>query len=145
MKRKQFIEDVRLQLLKRREELLNNVSGPDSQLRSLGRSTELGDSADQASDSLASEISAKLADVEFREIANIDKAIARMNDASYGVCEGCRKNIPLKRLEAIPHASVCISCKQLAEEHGVEEGSTADWPSILGSNDSVSDPDASVS
>jgi DnaK suppressor protein len=145
VKRKQFIESVRQSLLQRRDELLNNVSGPDSQLRSLGRSTELGDSADQASDTLASEISAKLADVEFREIANIDKAISRMNDESYGVCEGCRKNIPLKRLEAIPHASVCITCKQLAEEHGIDEGSTVDWTAIFGANDSFSNPDASVS
>lgn len=132
------------QLLDRRNELVDGVSGEGNLLSGLGISSEPGDSVDQASDSLEGEISAQLADVEFREIANIDEALRRMNDKTYGVCEACRKNIPVKRLEAIPHASFCIDCKRLTEQHEVDEGSAPNWSVILGFEEPA-DPDVSVS
>ncbi|QEG24560.1 TraR/DksA family transcriptional regulator [Mariniblastus fucicola] len=145
MKRKEFIETVRRQLIQRRAELLDDVSGDESLLNSLHISSEPGDSADHATDNVAGEISAQLADVEFREIANIDNALCRISDQTYGICEGCRKNIPLNRLRAILHASFCIGCKRLAEEHDIESGSDTDWSAILGTDGSFSGPDASVS
>ena len=145
MKRKDFIETVRRQLTQRRAELLDDVSGENSLLDSLSVSSERGDSADLAADNLTGEISAQLADVEFREIAKIDKALRRINDKSYGVCEGCKKSIPLGRLEAIPHASFCIDCKRLSEEHNIEEGSEVNWATIFDTVNPTTNPDASVS
>ena len=133
------------QLIKRRADLLDEISGDESLLNSLGASSERGDSADLASGNTAGEISAQLAGVEFKEIANIDRALCRMSDKTYGICEGCNKNIPMARLEAVPHASFCIDCKRLAEEHGADDGSVPDWSAILGQEDSMVDPDASVS
>lgn len=145
MKRKDFIETVRRQLLQRRAEMLDDVSGENSLLNSLSVSSESGDSADLAADNLAGEISAQLAGVEFREIAKIDKAIRRINDNAYGICEGCKKNIPLARLEAIPHACFCIDCKRISEEHNIEEGSEVNWATIFDTVNPTTNPDASVS
>ena len=144
VKRKDFIENVRCQLTQRRTELFDGVSGENSLLNSLSAKSESGDSADLAANSLTGEISARLADVEFREIAKIDKALRRINDNCYGVCEGCKKNIPLARLEAIPHASFCVDCKRISEEHGIEEGSESDWAAIFDVT-YPTNPDASVS
>jgi len=135
---------MRQRLIERRAALMEDVTGSESLLDGLKINTQTGDSADQATNSLNGEISAQLADVEFRGIANIDKALRQVADGSYGICEGCRKNIPMKRLEAIPHASFCIDCKRLAEEHDMD-GEPIDWSAIHGFDIPLSDSDASVS
>jgi DnaK suppressor protein len=47
----------------------------------------------------------------------VEHALARIDDGTYGVCESCGKSIEAARLRALPHASLCISCKR-AEERG---------------------------
>lgn len=47
------------------------------------------------------------------EIKNeIDEALERMDDGSYGLCTSCGTQIPPERLEARPYARECVSCKQ---------------------------------
>jgi RNA polymerase-binding protein DksA len=43
------------------------------------------------------------------------RALARLNDGTYGVCERCGKPIGKLRLQAFPRATLCVSCKQLEE------------------------------
>lgn len=43
-------------------------------------------------------------------IEDVDDAIASMATGSYGLCESCRVQIPLERLEAIPRARCCVTC-----------------------------------
>ena len=45
-----------------------------------------------------------------RAIADIDAALARLDDGTYGSCEACRRPISLERLEAIPRTRLCITC-----------------------------------
>lgn len=44
--------------------------------------------------------------------AEVKAALARMDAGTYGKCENCGQEIPVERLEAIPAASLCVSCKQ---------------------------------
>jgi phage/conjugal plasmid C-4 type zinc finger TraR family protein len=44
-------------------------------------------------------------------IAAIDAALARVDAGTYGVCESCGNAIPEARLEALPEATLCVSCK----------------------------------
>jgi DnaK suppressor protein len=44
-------------------------------------------------------------------IEEIDTALARISAGSYGFCESCGNLIPEARLEALPHARLCVSCK----------------------------------
>jgi DnaK suppressor protein len=44
--------------------------------------------------------------------ADVTKALRRLDDGTYGKCERCGREIPIERLEAIPTASLCVSCKQ---------------------------------
>jgi RNA polymerase-binding transcription factor DksA len=46
-------------------------------------------------------------------LADIDLALARMNDGSYGRCRACDDVIPLAVLTAIPRTTLCLSCCQL--------------------------------
>jgi RNA polymerase-binding protein DksA len=44
-------------------------------------------------------------------IEEIDKAVDKIHDGTYGQCEKCGKPIPQERLKALPHAALCVSCK----------------------------------
>ena len=47
-------------------------------------------------------------------LAAIDKALAKIEDGTYGTCERCGKPIGAERLEALPYAELCIDCKRLS-------------------------------
>jgi DnaK suppressor protein len=44
-------------------------------------------------------------------IEQIDEAIAKIKAGTYGECENCGTTIPEERLEALPHAALCVKCK----------------------------------
>jgi RNA polymerase-binding protein DksA len=46
----------------------------------------------------------------------VEAALKRLEDGTYGRCENCGKDIAMERLEAVPWAALCITCKQQAEE-----------------------------
>ena len=45
-----------------------------------------------------------------QQLAAVEAAIARMDDGSYGACEGCGRPIAEERLEVIPWAARCVAC-----------------------------------
>jgi len=44
-------------------------------------------------------------------VDEIDHAMAKINNGTYGRCEGCGQPIPKARLKALPHARLCVACK----------------------------------
>ena len=44
-------------------------------------------------------------------VEEIDIAVAKLEDGTYGVCEQCNGIIPKERLRALPHAALCVQCK----------------------------------
>jgi DnaK suppressor protein len=59
-----------------------------------------------------SQRTAVLHDVE-HELVDIDRALARIDDGTYGVCEKCGEKITVGRLEARPTATLCIDCARM--------------------------------
>jgi DnaK suppressor protein len=51
-------------------------------------------------------------------IDQIDKALERIDDGSYGLCERCGRPIEKARIKALPYASLCIKDKQAEERTG---------------------------
>jgi DnaK suppressor protein len=49
-------------------------------------------------------------------LADIDRALERIDDGSYGVCAGCSNEIPPRRLDALPFATLCVSCQSVADK-----------------------------
>ena len=49
-------------------------------------------------------------------LAEIDSALARLNDGSYGTCGDCGKAIPPRRLEVYPFAVLCVQCQSVADK-----------------------------
>jgi DnaK suppressor protein len=117
MARKEAIVKLRKILIRRREALARALEGDLSLLRELHAVTS-GDVLDAACDTAQDEINSQLVDVESRELAAIDNAILRMDEGTYGDCDGCGKPIPLQRLQAVPYVNDCIVCRRKAEDNG---------------------------
>ncbi|MET8146161.1 TraR/DksA C4-type zinc finger protein [Sphaerisporangium sp. NPDC005288] len=110
------LSEVRGRLLGEIDELNAEVARSESQIAS-------GDISDSAGDDQA-DAGAKTYERE-REIAltlnardlvaQNERAIARIDAGTYGVCESCHKPIGKERLQAFPRATLCVSCKQREE------------------------------
>jgi DnaK suppressor protein len=117
MARKESLQSLRAILVRRRDALRSALAGDLALLKEL-RSESPGDVIDAAYDSAQDEISSQLAEVESRELANIENALERMKEGSYGGCEVCGGKIPLARLNALPYATMCIACQREVERSG---------------------------
>lgn len=56
------------------------------------------------------------------EIEEIDAALGRIADGTYGICAPCGRNVPVARLRALPTARHCLECARAAETHREEGG-----------------------
>jgi DnaK suppressor protein len=52
-------------------------------------------------------------------MAEVQHALHKFEQGTYGVCDDCGQQIAYERLEALPHASLCIRCKAQREKSGV--------------------------
>ena len=141
MARKDALVHMRELLITRRDALRKALAGDLSMLKELREQT-VGDVVDFALDSAQDEINSQLAEVESRELAQIEKALERMGEGRYGACEGCDQKIPMARLNALPYATYCIECQREMELTGEVPGGKDDWSRL---NDSIdSDRDVSM-
>ena len=69
--------------------------------------------ADQGTDMFSQEISATLLEHEEHVLLEIDRALERLDQGTFGACENCGKPIQAGRLEAIPYARFCTTCTEL--------------------------------
>jgi len=82
---------------------------------------QLADPLDQVRSSTDRDMAVETLNQRARSIHDIQCALARIEDGSYGSCERCEEPIPAKRLEALPSARFCVSCQSAKEgetQHG---------------------------
>src|ERR1700756_3883561 len=128
MARRDALLPLHKSLVGRRDELRKRLGGELKDLRS-SKTADTGDAADMAFDSGSEEVSSQLAELESRELAQVERALARLKQGTYGVCEGCQKKIPVARLNALPFSTTCIECQREMEQYGTwgERGGAGDW------------------
>ena len=61
------------------------------------------------------ELALVLVDGESRRLRDVEAALSRIKDCSFGTCVECEEQIPAKRLAAIPWASRCVRCQETAD------------------------------
>ena len=94
-------------LRERRKELAARVSSIDAALQA----PLSADFEEQAGDLEGQESLETIESVALKEIAAIDAALKRIAAGTYGICVECGAPIASKRLEAVPTALRCVSCK----------------------------------
>lgn len=72
--------------------------------------------ADVATDNYERDFNLNLVSAERSIVLEIDAALKRIEDKTYGVCNKCKKDISKNRLNARPHAEYCIKCKTKMEK-----------------------------
>jgi DnaK suppressor protein len=81
------------------------------------------DELDQAAVASHMGFALRIRDREAKLIRKIRYALERLQDGTFGICEECGEEIPLKRLKARPVTTLCIECK---EEQEAEERTKAE-------------------
>ena len=79
------------------------------------------DVADQSVKDVSQEIEYRLSERASQAVADIDQALLRIDEGSYGVCARCGKDIPERRLDAIPTARYDAECQTLIEQSTGED------------------------
>ena len=74
--------------------------------------------ADMAADTYDRELSANIVSSEQQLLYQIDDALKRLDDGTFGACLQCTHPITLSRLKAVPYASLCIECQRAKEQKG---------------------------
>ena len=72
--------------------------------------------ADMAADTYERELSMNIISSEQELLYQIDDALKRIDDGSYGICAQCNKPITMSRLKAVPYASMCVACQRTKEQ-----------------------------
>ena len=70
------------------------------------------DVVEKATDDAADDLAAGLAEIESGQLVQIDEALQRLNDGTFGQCRDCEKPIPQKRLLLVPFAVRCVECQR---------------------------------
>ena len=104
-------------LITRRSDLRRKLAGELADMRTFKASDSTGDSADVAFESGSDEMSSQLAEFDARELGQIERALARLKQGSYGLCESCVERIPVARLNALPYTTLCIGCQREMERY----------------------------
>lgn len=88
------------------QETLSDVSGENNYRDHM---------ADQGSATFARELDMTLEEQARESLEQIERALQRIEDGTYGKCSNCGGEIPLARLEAMPEAELCLTCKEREE------------------------------
>ena len=87
----------------------------ESQSDATGENVYRDHMADQGSATFEREMDMTFEENERDLLGDIRAALARIDAGTYGICERCSAEIPAARLEAVPTASLCITCKEAEE------------------------------
>lgn len=117
------IRQFKQMLLAKRAEILRNVSEIEEETLKKSRLDASGDlssmpihMADLGTDNYEQEFVLGLMDGERKLLREIDYALQRIEDGTYGICEGTGKPIPKARLKAQPWARYCVEYARMLEQ-----------------------------
>jgi DnaK suppressor protein len=116
MARRDALLRLHKSLLARRADLLKKLAGEWANLQGFGTDST-GDAADVAFESGSDEMASQLAELDARELNQIERALTKLKNGTYGTCEGCGGKIGIARLNALPYTTYCIDCQREAERN----------------------------
>ena len=114
-------DTLRKRLEERRAEIESDMSYMAAEMRSIGidqdeENGSLGNHiADDGSNVAEAERIVTVSEDLQRILAQVNAALERMSDGTYGTCQRCEKPIGEERLEAFPYVAYCIECQSIIE------------------------------
>ena len=119
---KKDLKHLEDRLLEERKKLLGQLGYIEKSLNQTQRDSS-GDlsaysfhMADMGTDAMEREKTFLFASAEGRLLYDVDQALRRLYRNEYGTCPTCGKEIGKARLDAIPHATLCVTCQEKQEK-----------------------------
>lgn len=107
---KQKLEELRLTILQAIEGSKKEVTAPDE---AKGYSQH---SADEGTDDFVKQVNLEVTNKEFGLLRQIDRALEKIEEGTYGICDISNEEIPIRRLEAIPYATMTVGAQEKFEK-----------------------------
>jgi RNA polymerase-binding protein DksA len=119
---KELVEFKKI-ILKRKDEILDEIKHISEDTLKKSQKEASGDisgytyhMADVATDSYDREFSLGLASNGRRIFYELDDALKKIEDGTFGICEDCKCLIAKNRLKAVPYARLCVKCQDKREK-----------------------------
>ena len=112
------LNEIRKELDSQARELRGEISEAETAWAALQRDSGEGsgdDQADAGTKTFEREHEMSLAANSRDLLAQVERALQRLDNGTYGICENCGNPIGKARLQAFPRATLCVSCKQKEE------------------------------
>ncbi|MBW1659234.1 MAG: TraR/DksA family transcriptional regulator [Deltaproteobacteria bacterium] len=123
MLRPEDIERFKMRLLEERAKILKDMEKLVKDSNELGKDGTM-DIGDEASDLSNRQLLLSLNEADRKKLMEIDEALERIEEGTYGICEECGEPISIKRLEVKPTAIYCVECKSRLEKFEKREMAT---------------------
>lgn len=110
-------------ILKRKEEVIDEIKHISEDTLKKSQKEASGDisgyafhMADVATDTYDREFSLGLVSNEREALYELDDALKRIDEQTFGICESCKTIITKIRLKAVPYARLCVRCQERKEK-----------------------------
>lgn len=120
---KKELRDFKKLVLKRKNEILESIYHISEDTLKKSQKDASGDisgytyhMADIATDTYDREFSLGIASNERQFIYELDDALKKIEDGTFGICEDCKIPITKTRLKAVPYARFCLKCQEKKEK-----------------------------
>lgn len=107
-----FFKDL---LIGRKMQIKKNIDDAYKEIEELSY-TEANDELDHASISIDRNIEQAISSQQSRELSEIEFALNKIANGTYGTCDMCEEEIGIQRLKVKPHAKYCIVCREIIEK-----------------------------
>jgi DnaK suppressor protein len=103
-------------LLKRKEQIERNIQEAFSETTNAAQ-IEMNDEVDIATVNLSAQTEAAIGEQQAQELKEIEYALTKVSQGTFGVCEMCGEPIGEDRMLVKPHARYCIVCREAYEKN----------------------------
>lgn len=114
---KDEIETFKKRLLELKDQLSDSVKHASEDVKTDESSKGYSQhQADEGTDDFGRTISLEVSSQEFGMLRQIERSLEKIEEGTYGLCDVTEKEIPKKRLEAIPYATMTVEAQEMIEK-----------------------------
>lgn len=119
MPNKNQVDELKVILLERKENILSNISNSRANIDQL-KEQDINDELDYAEFVSDSFTEGMIANHQLDELRQIEDSLKKIDAGTYGICDMCGVTIPLGRLKAKPFAKFCTECRTVFEQEAAK-------------------------
>ena len=114
---KQQIEQFIKKLEELRDQITNQVRGANETVKVSEEGKGYSQhQADEGTDDFVRTVNLEVSDKEFKILRQIERALEKISENTYGICDLTEEDIPIARLEAIPYATMTVKAQEKFEK-----------------------------